>query len=1315
MVSERGEYEVAVAIAVLFAMLAFLSVGCASANTIYVPDNYAKIQWAVDNASAGDTIIVRDETYIEYIEVNTRLTIQSENGSDNCIVQAPTSPPDHVFEVNVSHVNISGFTVTKATRTVCRKYGAYYKWDEHCINAAGIYLHADHCNISDNNMSDNDIGIHLYDSSSNTLTGNNASSNRYYGINLEKSHSNTLTNNFVLSNLGEQILGGIYLLVSDFNVIANNYFNNTNNAYDKEGDNIWNITKTRGRNIVNGSWLGGNYWSDYRGKDLDGDGLGNEDTPYNSSGRIKGGDYLPLVAVAAIPKPDLVIGEKSEKWLSESDKTYNITYTVCNEGDAPAGACNMTIKIDNVKVMEDPVKALAAGECNTSTVGPFTMSGDNDTIEVCADNSDDVEESNETNNCAENEFTYTGMPDLVVVNKTEEWVSRPEKTYKVRYTVCNNGSADANASHTAIVIDGEKVNESEIPALAAGKCYYNNTFDQFTMSGDNDTIEVCADNSDEVEESNETNNCAENEFTYMGMPDLVVVNKTEEWVSRPEKTYTVRYTVCNNGSADANASHTAIVIDGEKVNGDEIPALAAGKCYYNNTVVPFTMSGDNDTIDVCADNSDEVKESDETNNCVENEFTYKGMPDLVIENKREQWINESNDTYVVWYTIRNIGTANASKGHNTSLFVDGALIESKEVPVELVPLQNYTENFTSILTLSGQSDEITVQADCNNALDESNETNNNRTNVWLPLPAHAISLNASPKTIEANGITHTTITANVTDELGNGVNGAQVNFSTTLGTIYPSFALTNVSGIATITLTSSTSAGTAVINGTVNDTCIEDTARVVFEKFAVAKTNETFTNVTLIVGDANVSGTNVTIRAGNITINTTEENATIIARNATEGSMIPITITNGTLEVTLSADATYENKTVTGTLSSIKLNTPTESYITSKPMVGTATTDLDVKFSGNFTPANLILNLTLREDLEDAANLVGADNTTIIEDNILDKLGLSLTDKNRLEIANNTAIVVYAVLSGTYVENNVTGVPINITVNKTWFDTVAEGNLNNVTMFKISSDTGEVEIALPPEKVVIDGNNVTFCITYDHFSVFALIGQPSVRSVAGPSAPPGDGGGAGGGGGSGPARLFANPGINIFNFEWLGLDITEVRIDLKNVDFNARVTSDKVEKPMEISVPEGNVYGYFEITTTIKSENIKSTAINFRVRKSWCVTNSINVTTIKMCRYTNVKGWDELETEKIKEDDDYIYFSAETSGPGLSLFVITGEKKVAISTPTPTSTPYPTMSPTPTPSPTPIPRVRWFVIMAAIIALAAIVIVFSYWSSKRQS
>jgi hypothetical protein len=40
--------------AVLF--VAFVTVGCASATTIYVPDNYTKIQLAIDNAKAGDWI-----------------------------------------------------------------------------------------------------------------------------------------------------------------------------------------------------------------------------------------------------------------------------------------------------------------------------------------------------------------------------------------------------------------------------------------------------------------------------------------------------------------------------------------------------------------------------------------------------------------------------------------------------------------------------------------------------------------------------------------------------------------------------------------------------------------------------------------------------------------------------------------------------------------------------------------------------------------------------------------------------------------------------------------------------------------------------------------------------------------------------------------------------------------------------------------------------------------------------------------------------------------------------------------------------------
>ena len=122
-------------------------------------------------------------------------------------------------------------------------------------------------------------------------------------------------------------------------------------------------------------------------------------------------------ACANVPvqeQPDLVIVEKTEDWVSLAEKTYGVTYTVRNVGDAEAGASNTTIYVDGTAVMEDAVPALAAGANYTNTVGPFTMSGANDTIKVCADNGEVVAESDETNNCVENVFEYEVIPEYTV-------------------------------------------------------------------------------------------------------------------------------------------------------------------------------------------------------------------------------------------------------------------------------------------------------------------------------------------------------------------------------------------------------------------------------------------------------------------------------------------------------------------------------------------------------------------------------------------------------------------------------------------------------------------------------------------------------------------------------------------------------------------------------------------------------------------------------------------------------------------------------------------------------------------------------------
>jgi len=189
---------------------------------IWVPDNYPTIQQAVNNATAGDTIIVRDGAYTENVDVNKCLRILAENESVLTIVQAANSS-DHVFEVTADYVNISGFTVTGTDK-------------------AGIYLYnVDRCNISDNKASDNGYGIYLNFSSNCTLTSNSANSNSGsgsykrdgygYGIYLNFSSNCTLTNNTANSNSGTGFYNydgyglGIYLVYSNNCTLTSNTAN----------------------------------------------------------------------------------------------------------------------------------------------------------------------------------------------------------------------------------------------------------------------------------------------------------------------------------------------------------------------------------------------------------------------------------------------------------------------------------------------------------------------------------------------------------------------------------------------------------------------------------------------------------------------------------------------------------------------------------------------------------------------------------------------------------------------------------------------------------------------------------------------------------------------------------------------------------------------------------------------------------------------------------------------------------------------------------------------------------------------------------
>ena len=103
-------------------------------------------------------------------------------------------------------------------------------------------------------------------------------------------------------------------------------------------------------------------------------------------------------------------------------------------------------------------------------------------------------------------------------------------------------------------------------------------------------------------------------------------------------------------------------------------------------------------------------------------------PDLFIEAKCEEWVGENS--YNVSYVIHNKGTAIALAGHNTTLYVDGTVVEHKPVLVDLVPNETYNDTFDAVISCTDGSDTIKVCADNFSVVDELDEDNNCLENEW---------------------------------------------------------------------------------------------------------------------------------------------------------------------------------------------------------------------------------------------------------------------------------------------------------------------------------------------------------------------------------------------------------------------------------------------------------------------------------------------------------------------------------------------------------------------------------------------------------